>query len=193
MQCVKAPEAHTARTRAAAPAAVDCGENGGVITSIEFASFGTPAGVCGAFTPDAACDAPGARAAVEAACLGKSSCTLVADSAAYGPLAAGACGAARSLYVQARCSGAHSVSARTLVPTGAAAALSLPAAPALVGGANATAGGVTVTESGVVVFAGGVAAAQFPAGVLHAAWDAARGAVVVTVGAGAYAFELARV
>ena len=48
----------------------------GVIESVSFVSYGTPAGQCGAFVADAACDHAHATARVETACLGKTFCTV---------------------------------------------------------------------------------------------------------------------
>ena len=193
-QCLKAPEAFTARTRSAPAASIDCGAGGGVITAIEFAAFGTPSGTCGAFVADTHCDAPGAAAVVEAACLGRAACAPPAAGAAYAPAGA-RCGAARALYVQARCSGGHSLAAAASLPTGGRGRVVLPGAPVP---ANATHAGVRgpgtvrVTEgaSRAVVFAGGAPAGVLPEGVVAAAWDAAAGAVVVTLAAGSYELEL---
>lgn len=51
---------------------------GAVVSSVHFASFGTPQGVCGGYTFHQ-CHAPGSRAAVEAMCVGAAACTLPTD------------------------------------------------------------------------------------------------------------------
>ncbi len=57
---------------------LDCGS--GVITSIDFASYGTPTGSCGSFKVDPMCDAASSKAVLEAACLGKATCDIAADN-----------------------------------------------------------------------------------------------------------------
>ncbi|WP_437679280.1 CAP domain-containing protein [Sorangium sp. So ce131] len=56
---------------------------GNVITAVEFASYGTPSGACGSYTVSS-CDAPTSKSVVEAACVGKQSCTVKADNATFG-------------------------------------------------------------------------------------------------------------
>ena len=56
---------------------------GEIIGSIDFASYGTPSGSCGGFALGI-CDATRSRTVVQAACLGKQSCTVVADNATFG-------------------------------------------------------------------------------------------------------------
>ncbi len=48
------------------------------MSSVHFASFGTPQGVCGGYTFHQ-CHAPESRAAVEAMCVGAAACTLPTD------------------------------------------------------------------------------------------------------------------
>lgn len=69
------------------PIRLDCGPTGGVISSIDFASFGRPTGVCGAFARNPACHAPSSVDVVSAACLGQAACTLQtgAQPSPYGP------------------------------------------------------------------------------------------------------------
>ena len=51
---------------------------GGTITAVTFAAIGTPAGVCGSFAAGACNGDPTkAKAAVSAACMGKTTCSLV--------------------------------------------------------------------------------------------------------------------
>ncbi len=56
---------------------------GSTITSIDFASFGTSSGECGAFV-EGECLAAESQAIVEAACVGQSSCRLDATNEAFG-------------------------------------------------------------------------------------------------------------
>ncbi len=72
---------------------------GEVIVEVLFASYGLPSGSCGAYQVDPACHAD-ATAAVEAACLGLASCSVVASNA----LAGDPCpGAAKLLFVTVAC------------------------------------------------------------------------------------------
>lgn len=72
---------------------------GEVITSIDFASYGTPRGRCGSFRTGT-CNARTSKSVVEAACLGKSSCQVRADDATFGDPCSRSY---KQLYVQARC------------------------------------------------------------------------------------------
>lgn len=80
---------------------LDCGE-GSSISAVDFAVFGESSGVCGDLKAGS-CSAPGALAAVEAACLGQQRCT-VEGSAAWMGGAAPPC-ANPSTAVQVTCSG----------------------------------------------------------------------------------------
>lgn len=63
-------------------AALTCPE-GSTITAIEFASFGTPTGTCGAFA-QSSCHAASSQAVLEAACLGQSTCAVDVSNAKFG-------------------------------------------------------------------------------------------------------------
>jgi len=56
---------------------------GQVFTHIDFASYGTPTGTCGAFQRGA-CDAANSRVIVEEQCLGRSDCTISATPGTFG-------------------------------------------------------------------------------------------------------------
>jgi hypothetical protein len=56
----------------------------GVINNILFASYGTPSGTCGSWAVNASCNAKNSRAVVEAACLGKASCSIDANTPTFG-------------------------------------------------------------------------------------------------------------
>ena len=55
----------------------------GVMTGIDFASFGTPNGTCGAFSKGA-CDANSTLSIVQKLCVGKSTCTIQASDTIFG-------------------------------------------------------------------------------------------------------------
>lgn len=71
---------------------------GNTFTSIEFASYGTPDGTCGAFTLGG-CDEPNSVAIVEAVFLGQNSATIGADNGTFGDPCGGTF---KRLYIQAR-------------------------------------------------------------------------------------------
>jgi hypothetical protein len=82
------------------PATLSCGASGGAIESVDFASFGTPRGACGAYAVNPACHAPNSSAVVAALCVGKAACSV--PTAAGGPFGT-PCGGPLWLAVQAKC------------------------------------------------------------------------------------------
>jgi hypothetical protein len=62
--------------------ALTCPE-GSVVTAVSFASYGTPAGACGAFTADS-CDAQQAATVLATACMGKANCAIDATNDTFG-------------------------------------------------------------------------------------------------------------
>ena len=148
--------------------ALDCGSAGGVIESVSFASFGSPAlrNLAAApssldFTTDptaARCHAASSRETVASRCEGRAACTVAADAALFPDLPA-ACHAdvARppALWAQAKCSQPLSVRVQVRVPVAAshAATLELPL-HRLAAGTPGTAGTVgtapSPSSSGVV-------------------------------------------
>jgi hypothetical protein len=80
--------------------ALDCGE-GSSVSAVDFAVYGESSGVCGALK-EGPCSAPGAFAAVAAACVGKQRCTVEGSAAWMG--GAAPC-ANPSTAVQVTCSG----------------------------------------------------------------------------------------
>ena len=56
----------------------------GVINAVQFASYGTPAGSCGSWTVNSSCNAANSAAVVEAACVGKAACTVMAGPPNFG-------------------------------------------------------------------------------------------------------------
>lgn len=83
-----------------------CGAGGGVITGINFASYGTPSGTCAAgWAANASCNWGGTPAWAAAACVNNSECILSADGKSGG--VPDPCeGVLKSLAVAATCSGA---------------------------------------------------------------------------------------
>ena len=71
----------------------------GVMTDIQFASYGLPGGACGQFTLGT-CHAQNSGDVVRNRCLGKSSCAIGANNVAFGDPCAGV---SKRLYVQVRC------------------------------------------------------------------------------------------
>lgn len=69
------------------------------ISSVGFASYGTPSGTCGAFKLGT-CNASNAASVVSEACMGKSSCKVRASRYTFGDPCVGT---AKRLYVQAAC------------------------------------------------------------------------------------------
>jgi hypothetical protein len=100
---------------------LQCAEPGATISAIPFASFGTPRGSCPAFV-NGSCNAQSSAAVVQAACVGKASCSVPATNADFG---GDPCpGTSKSLSVVARCSsGGGSQPNAPVVPVDA---LSLP-------------------------------------------------------------------
>jgi hypothetical protein len=57
--------------------------DGQIIEAVTFASFGTPTGSCGSFAPSE-CDAASSVSSVQAACVGRNTCTITASNATFG-------------------------------------------------------------------------------------------------------------
>jgi serine/threonine-protein kinase len=75
--------------------------SGQTIASVDFASYGTPAGSCGTFS-DGSCNASTSLSVVQAACVGKSSCSVPANNATFGDPCRGT---DKTLSAQVTCSG----------------------------------------------------------------------------------------
>jgi len=73
----------------------------GVINSVTFASYGTPSGACGSWAVNKSCNAANSAAVVEAACVGKSACSVKADTPTFGDPCYGT---VKHLAVEATCS-----------------------------------------------------------------------------------------
>ncbi|MDB5217180.1 MAG: hypothetical protein JWO86_5107 [Myxococcaceae bacterium] len=73
---------------------------GAVITSVSFASYGTPTGACGAYAVDNTCNAGSSSSVVTTACNRKTTCAVTADNATF----TDPCfGVGKTLDVQAHC------------------------------------------------------------------------------------------
>lgn len=155
------------------------GQPGTPFTGIAFASFGTPTGDCvTGFTVDPTCDSPQSHSVVQAACVGKNSCTILADTTTFGGdpcvdvlkhLSVGLLGTC----MQAR------YSLTVTVPVGATATV---AVPTLIAAASAA-----ITESGTTVWASNAFVPGAP-GVTSGTAGSDGVSVVFTVGSGTYAF-----
>ena len=153
-----------------------------VIAAVQFASFGTPAGACGAFTTGA-CNAANSTAVVSALCVGKSTCAIPVGDTEFGDPCFNT---VKVFSGQVLCSGA-SLAVAVTVPANGRATVRLPFNAAGGGAAN-----VTVTETGtgaaLPVFVAGAYTPGVP-GVYGAALSAATSTIDVEVGSGAFAFE----
>lgn len=118
VQCAKVPEGRS-EVNPMLPVVEDvvlsCGPDGGVITSIDFASWGFPDGTCGAFVSNSTCDATSLIPALSAKCVGQSECVLSSRATDY-PSAN--CPGPHRLFAQATCSGSHGVQVDVSVPVG---------------------------------------------------------------------------
>ena len=167
-----------------APVALSCAS--GVFTKVDFASFGTPTGACGAFAKGA-CDAANTSAVVAAACLGKAACSIDVSTSVFGDPCFNTL---KHFDAALTCSSAGAkpvVTIEAAVPANARATVRLPI-PGGIPPAN-----LTVTEGGATVFAGG-AFRPGVEGVYGAAVrtsDAPTGTYTVDVEVGAGVFLLA--
>ncbi|MFL5814061.1 MAG: hypothetical protein ACJ763_10835 [Bdellovibrionia bacterium] len=80
--------------------------SGQVISSISFASYGTPTGSCGSFAVSS-CNASTSKSVVQSACVGKASCQVSASNSVFGDPCSGI---AKKLAVQVACSASASPS-----------------------------------------------------------------------------------
>src|SRR5207247_1681929 len=69
------------------------------VASIDFASYGTPTGMCGAYMLDA-CHAVTSLMIVQGLCLGQNSCSVSSDNGVFGDPCYGTY---KHLYIQASC------------------------------------------------------------------------------------------
>ena len=57
---------------------------GYVINQIVFASYGSPVGTCGSFQRTSSCDFLNSTKVVSSACLGKTTCSILASNTVFG-------------------------------------------------------------------------------------------------------------
>jgi len=96
---------------------LSCGPDGGVIKSIEFASFGNPSGDCAeGYQIDPTCHAPASRNLIERACLNQTECEIEVHPAVFGMAGPECITAFRKLTVSAICSAAATFQLQTTIP-----------------------------------------------------------------------------
>jgi hypothetical protein len=149
---------------------------------VRFASFGTPTGSCATtLAVDPACNANTSVAVVTAACVGKSSCSVLAEDTVFGD----PCPNVPKSLAIALTGPCDSVSytLSATVPAGATATAYVPLADAAAG---------VVLESGAQVWAGGAFVPGTP-GVLSGAVGTGShsGTVAFGLGSGEFAFSVA--
>lgn len=157
-----------------------CTTPGAVIQRIDFASFGTPTGACGAsgLQVNPSCNAANSTAVVGAACLGKTTCSVPADDHLFGDPCYGT---VKRLFASATCS-LPSTTTFTLsagIPPNVQASVYFPTHKPST---------VTITESGSTVFTAG-AFVSGTAGVLGATVAPTNDAVIFTVTSGSFSFS----
>ncbi|HJX62889.1 MAG TPA: PA14 domain-containing protein, partial [Polyangia bacterium] len=111
--------------------------SGQIISSVGFASYGTPSGSCGAFTAGT-CNASRSVSVVSSACIGKSTCRVSANKSTFGDPCVGT---AKRLYAQVTCAGATT-------GTGGAAGTGGATGTGTPGTGGATGTGVTTGNGG---------------------------------------------
>ena len=173
---------------------VGCGPAPGAnITGVAFASFGTPTGSCATGWSRGACDASTSVAVVEAACVGRPSCSVAVTDADFGDPCTGV---KKELAVTVTCAAppeppAPLLALNATIPVGATALVALPLV------AGSAAGNSTVSEGGVVVwtngsFVPGAAAGVMDGGALPGPLDGGRSPVPAlgfrVTGGGHFAF-----
>ena len=196
---------------------------GSTVTSVGFASFGTPLGSCAdnSLAINASCHANTSKSIVEAACLGKNNCTVDVDDTVFGDPCLDV---QKVLSAQLTCSpakgeGALAFTYRVTVPVGSTGSVILPtmgvdptkgAYPyrvSLMGKerfesrrlAHAQHGfgivGVTVTEGGSAVWQDGsfVAGGAVGVGAAEILTDATGQNIKFAVGSGDYDFAVATI
>lgn len=152
---------------------------GTVISGVQFASFGTPAGSCGSYTTGT-CNAANSSAVVASLCVGKPSCAIAVGDALFGDPCFNT---VKTFAGQVLCSG-DALAVAVSVPANTGATVRLPFDPAR--GVN-----VTVTEAGAAVFVAGAFVPGVP-GVVSATLSVASGTVDVEVGSGDFNFVAAQ-
>ena len=110
---------------------LDCG-GAGVIESVRFASYGTPAGQCGAFVANDSCDHTAASANLAAACVGQANCTVAVSPEAFGTTGSDRCAPsahAQRVHAEVVCSAPATLKLTATVPVTATAQVRAQAIP----------------------------------------------------------------
>jgi hypothetical protein len=115
VQCGKVSEGQTLR--------LDCGASGGTISSVQFASYGRPLGGCGGYGIAPSCHSSTSTSVVTSACVGKQSCTVLANNSLFNDPCADS---TKWLQVQVMCSVPSSITATFSVPTNRVATVHFP-------------------------------------------------------------------
>lgn len=163
---------------------LSCGADGGVIQSIDFASWGKPAGTCGAFEAAPGCHLD-LSADVAQSCIGQTRCRIapppsdVLDATAHGACAMHA-GELLQFHVQVTCSQPSATHTHVEVPAGEQAVLRLPE-----GGRGVWEQGRPLWREGAAVGAS-IDPTRGIVAVARSQTDA--GVVEVTIGSGKFAF-----
>jgi len=148
----------------------------GTIQKIDFASYGTPNGNCGNFQIDQSCNAKNSIDIITKACLGKSSCSVIASNTEFGsdpcPLVV------KRLYVQASGCLYPAYTHRVTIPVNSVSDVFIPK----LGQTS-----VIISESNQIVWQAG----QFKPGVpgISSAVDLGT-SIKFSVGSGSYGFEV---
>jgi len=177
-QCAKIAAGHAAT--------LDCGASGGVISAVNFASFGTPTGVCGAFEAHPQCDSAASSVTkLTKLCVGKKRCEIpVADAATFGHPGTGCStrGGEAWFTAEVQCSAPVQVHTSVTLPIGSTGTVVFPLE--LYGSSDAT-----ISEAGAALNIGaGGAAIDGIHGVRRGVDHANRAVLFAEVGAGTFEF-----
>jgi len=93
---------------------LSCGENGGYIHDIVFASYGTPEGMCGNYN-HGSCHAQASRDVIANSCVGRTECVIKSENALFGDPCFGTF---KTLSVQYVCTEASQFSLAVTIPVG---------------------------------------------------------------------------
>jgi len=126
-----------------APAVLTCPPGTGVFTKVVFASFGTPTGTCGNFQVGS-CNAANSTAIVQAACIGKSTCSIDVSDTLFGDPCFNT---VKHFSAYLTCDSNPGVNVMVTVPTNGHATVRLPLSTS-----PATA---TISEGSTVIFQNG--------------------------------------
>jgi hypothetical protein len=123
--------------------------SGQIISSVGFASYGTPSGHCGAFTAST-CNASRSVSVVSSVCIGKSTCRVSANGSTFGDPCVGT---AKHLYAQVTCAGATGTGGAAGTGSSAATGTGTPGTGGAIGTGGTTGTGdsaATCTGTGLL-------------------------------------------